>query len=55
MILGTAEAAGQLAEITENEGASLPTFFLFALGFVILTLPLGILFTNLSQRLSVKR
>jgi glutamate transport system permease protein len=55
VILGTAEAAGLLAEITENEGASLPTFFLFALGFVILTLPLGILFTNLSQRLSVKR
>ena len=55
VILGTAEAAGQLAEITENEGASLPTFFLFALGFVILTLPLGILFTNLSQRMSVKR
>jgi glutamate transport system permease protein len=55
VILGTAEAAGQLAEITENEGASLPTFFLFALGFVILTLPLGILFTNLSQRLAVRR
>ena len=54
VILGTAEAAGLLAEITENEGASLPTFFLFALGFVILTLPLGILFTNLSQRLAVK-
>jgi glutamate transport system permease protein len=55
VVLGTAEAAGQLAEITENEGASLPTFFLFALGFVILTLPLGIAFTNLSQRLAVKR
>ena len=55
VVLGTAEAAGQLAEITENEGASLPTFFLFALGFVILTLPLGIVFTNLSQRLAVKR
>ena len=55
VILGTAEAAGLLAQITENEGASLPTFFLFALGFVILTLPLGILFTNLSQRLAVKR
>lgn len=49
------EAAGQLAQITENEGASLPTFFLFAVGFVILTLPLGILFTNLSQRLAVRR
>ena len=55
VILGTAEAAGLLAKITEDEGASLPTFFLFALGFVILTLPLGVLFTNLSQRLAVKR
>lgn len=55
VILGTAEAAGLLAEITENEGASLATFFLFALGFVILTLPLGILFTNMSRRLAVRR
>jgi glutamate transport system permease protein len=55
VILGTAEAAGLLAQITENEGASLATFFLFALGFVILTLPLGILFTNLSRRLAVRR
>ena len=37
VILGTAEAAGLLAKITEDEGASLPTFFLFAVGFVILT------------------
>lgn len=55
VILGTAESAGLLAEITENEGASLPTFFLFALGFVILTLPIGIAATNLSRRLAVKR
>lgn len=55
VVLGSAEAAGMLAQITENEGASLATFFLFAVGFVILTLPLGILFTNLSQRLAVKR
>jgi glutamate transport system permease protein len=55
VILGATEAAGLLAEITENEGASLPTFFLFALGFVILTLPLGIWFTRLSRRLAVKR
>jgi glutamate transport system permease protein len=55
VILGTAEAAGLLAQITENEGASLPTFFLFALGFVILTLPLGVFFTNISRRLAVKR
>ena len=55
VILGTAEAAGMLAQITENEGASLATFFLFALGFVILTLPLGILFTSMSRRLAVRR
>lgn len=55
VILGTAESAGLLAKITENEGASLPTFFIFALGFVILTLPLGIGITNLSRRLAVKR
>ncbi|GIL37034.1 amino acid ABC transporter permease [Phycicoccus jejuensis] len=55
VILGTAEAAGLLAQITENEGASLPTFFLFALGFVILTLPIGLAVTSLSRRLAVKR
>ncbi len=57
VILGTTnpEAAGLLAIITENEGASLPTFFLFAIGFVILTLPLGIYFTRLSRRMAVKR
>ncbi|HMM96686.1 amino acid ABC transporter permease [Phycicoccus sp.] len=55
VILGTAESAGLLAQITENEGASLPTFFIFALGFVILTLPLGVGITSLSRRLAVKR
>lgn len=55
VILGATEAAGLLAEITENEGASLTTFFVFALGFVILTLPIGVGFTNLSRRLAVKR
>jgi glutamate transport system permease protein len=55
VILGTTEAAGTMYEIIENEGSSLTIFFLFALGFVILTLPLGILFTSLSRRLAVKR
>lgn len=31
------------------------TFFIMALGFVILTLPAGLLFTRLSQRLAVQR
>jgi len=49
------ELAGLLAKITENEGAALGVFFLFAMIFVVLTLPIGILFTNLSKRLAVKR
>lgn len=55
VILGSLESAGLLAKITENEGASLTTFFLFALGFVVLTLPIGISLTSLSRRLAVKR
>ena len=30
-------------------------FGIFAVGFVILTLPVGVLFTSLSKRLAVKR
>ncbi len=58
VILGTSnapEAAGMLAQITENEGGQLVVFFLFALGFVVLTLPLGVATTSLSRRLAVKR
>lgn len=31
------------------------TFFIFALGFVVLTLPVGVLFTRLSKKLAVAR
>jgi glutamate transport system permease protein len=55
VILGSREAAGLLAQVTENEGASLGTFFFFALGFVVLTLPIGVYLTRLSQRLAVQR
>ncbi len=58
VILGTSgspEAAGLLAQITENEGGSLGVFMLFAIGFVILTLPIGVGATSLSRRLAVKR
>ena len=54
-IIGVAEASGLMKEIIENETASFGVFFIFALGFVILTLPVGILFTSLSRRLAVKR
>lgn len=55
MVIGVTESSGLLAEITENEGASLPIFFVFALIFVVLTLPLGVWFTNVSRKLAVKR
>lgn len=54
-VIGGTEAAGLLSTIIENEGSSMAVFFLIAVGFVILTLPTGILFTYLSERLAVKR
>ena len=54
-VIGVNDSAGLLSKITENEGASLGVFMLFALVFVVLTLPLGIFSTSLSQRLAVKR
>lgn len=54
-VIGVSDAAGLMATIIENETGSLVVFGIFAIGFVILTLPLGIWFTHLSQRLAVKR
>lgn len=54
-VIGTADAAGLMQEIIENETGSFGVFAIFALGFVILTLPLGLLFTSMSRRLAVKR
>lgn len=54
-VIGVNDSAGLLSKITENEGASLGAFMVFALVFVVLTLPLGVYATSLSQRLAVKR
>jgi glutamate transport system permease protein len=54
-IIGVAEASGLMKTIIENETASVTVFMVFAIGFVILTLPVGLLFTSLSRRLAVKR
>ena len=54
-VIGVAEASGLMKEIMETETASLGVFFIFAFGFVILTLPTGLLFTWMSQRFAVKR
>ncbi len=53
--IGVADAAGLMKTISENETGTLGVFGLFAIGFVILTLPLGLWFTSLSRRLAVKR
>ncbi|MGO4597783.1 amino acid ABC transporter permease [Terrabacter sp. 2RAF25] len=54
-VIGVAEASALMKTIIENETASVAVFLVFALGFVILTLPVGLLFTSLSRRLAVKR
>lgn len=54
-VIGVSECAGLLQMITENEGASLAMFFLFAMVFVVLTLPLGVWITSVSRKLAVQR
>jgi glutamate transport system permease protein len=54
-VIGVAEASALMKVIIENETASVAVFLVFALGFVVLTLPVGIFFTSLSRRLAVKR
>ena len=54
-VIGVAEAANLMSVVIENEGSSIVIFLVFAIGFVILTLPLGLLFTSMSRRLAVKR
>lgn len=54
-VIGVSEAANLMQVTIENEGSGLSIFLVFALGFVILTLPLGLWLTSLSRRLAVKR
>ena len=53
--IGVAEAAGLMREVVENETGSMEVFLIFAMGFVVLTLPIGLLFTTMSRRLAVRR
>ena len=54
--IGVAEASGLMKEMIEFSPDRLVLVFLvFALGFVVLTLPMGVAFTTLSRRLAVKR
>ncbi|OAN37517.1 amino acid ABC transporter permease [Mycolicibacterium iranicum] len=53
--IGVAEAALLMKEMIENTAAVLVVGGIFALGFVILTLPLGLLFGWLGKRMAVLR
>ncbi|MGW4132433.1 amino acid ABC transporter permease [Amycolatopsis japonica] len=55
-IIGVAEASLLMSEMVENESDSLLLVFLiFALGFVILVLPLGLLLGWVAKKVEVKR
>ncbi|AFM16907.1 amino acid ABC transporter membrane protein 1, PAAT family [Mycolicibacterium chubuense NBB4] len=53
--IGVAEAALLMKEMIENTAAVMVVGSIFALGFVILTLPLGLLFGWLGKRMAVAR
>jgi glutamate transport system substrate-binding protein len=53
--IGVAEAALLMKEMIENAAALLAVGAIFAAGFIVLTLPLGLLFTYLGRRLAVAR
>lgn len=54
--IGVSEISGLMKEMIEfRSDLILPIFLVVAIGFVILTLPVGILATYLSSRLAVKR
>ena len=53
--IGVAEAALRMTEMIENTAALLVVGAIFAVGFVVLTLPLGLFFGWLGRRLAVAR
>jgi glutamate transport system permease protein len=53
--IGVSEAALLMSEMVENEAQLLLISAIFAFGFVILTLPTGLLLGRLGKRLAVKR
>lgn len=55
-VIGVGEAALLMSEMVENESdILLLVFLLFAFGFVVLTLPVGLLLGRLARRLEVRR
>lgn len=54
-VIGVSEASKLMKEILENEAALFLTAGIFAVGFVILTLPTGLLFGKLAKKFEVAR
>jgi amine acid ABC transporter, permease protein, 3-TM region, His/Glu/Gln/Arg/opine family len=55
-VIGVTEASAVMKVMMENRpDVIFVVFGIFAVGFVILTLPVGMLFTSMSKRLAVKR
>ena len=54
-VIGVAEASLLMSEWVENSSALLVVGSLFAVGFLVLTLPLGLLFGWLGKRMAVAR
>ncbi len=54
-VIGVPEASKLMKEILENEAALFLTAGIFAVGFVILTLPTGLLFGKLAKKFEVAR
>ncbi|MFD0856723.1 amino acid ABC transporter permease [Actinomadura adrarensis] len=52
---GYAEATFQMRQMFEDYGATLPIFIAFAVGFMVMTLPMGFFFSWLSKRVAVAR
>ncbi|MCP2338832.1 amino acid ABC transporter permease [Actinomadura rupiterrae] len=55
LVAGYVEMAAQMKQMFEEDGATLPIFLGFAVGFMVLTLPSGLLVSWLSKRLAVAR
>jgi glutamate transport system permease protein len=53
--IGVAEAATLMKEMVENEAQLIPIAAVFALGFVILTLPTGLILGRVGKKVAVKR
>lgn len=54
-VIGVSEASALMKTMIENEAAIFVVGGIFAVGFVILTLPMGLIFGKLSKRFEVSR